>query len=104
NLAEFEIGRDDPGQAAVFLGNLREAGAVGDEDGVGELLFEFAVTGQGLLEILPHGSVTSSRVARGSRRTRDPGIGLRRLVEAHGGSPEACPARRKAGGQAWPIA
>src|SRR5262249_19885538 len=103
-LAEFEVGGDEPGQAAVFLGDLGITGPVGDHGRVGELLFEFAVTGQGLLEILPHGSGTSSRVTKGSRRTMDPGIGLRRLEEAHGISPEACPARRAAGGQAESIA
>ena len=51
----FEVGLDPLGQGAVLLGGLRVAGAVGDDGGVGELLFQLAITGQGLFKDGPHG-------------------------------------------------
>ena len=42
-------------EGAVFLGEGRVTAAVGNDAGVGEVLFQFGVAAEGLLEDRPHG-------------------------------------------------
>src|SRR5205823_6054088 len=46
----FEVGLDASGEGTVLPGDARKAAAVGDNGGVGELLFQLLVSAQGLLE------------------------------------------------------
>src|SRR5207249_4114120 len=53
-LLVFEVRLDELAGAAVLLGDAREAGAVGDNGRVGELLFQLAVAREGFFKAGPH--------------------------------------------------
>ena len=67
----------------MLLGGLRVAGAVGDDGGIAELLFQFAIANEQLLEDRPHGR-GASRVGHGGGRATDPEIDLLPRGGTHG--------------------
>jgi hypothetical protein len=82
DVAVFEVGFDELAQAAVLAARLREAGAIGDDDRVSHLGFEFAVAGQGLFQALEHGAGLGWG-GSGVRRRTAPRTGLRVLRAEH---------------------